>query len=603
MLRDQSEERIKGLLREFATRPQTVAESKLVGTLYASLIDEPAIRKTGLKTIRADLRRIAAVKDIGSVADLMGALAVKGVGMPIATWVSPDERDPGVYSVHWAQGGLGLPDRDYYLKATKDAAAHRTAYRDYLAALGKLAGIADARAKADAALAFETELARIAWPNEDRRNPQKTYNPTKQADLAAAYGPFPWARFTRALHIPDGQDLIVAEKSYFEALGKLAAKTPLSTWRAYLAMRTLDDAAIYLDDRFFNLNHAFKGARLEGLKQAPPRWKNAVETMNWVVGEAIGRQYVARYFPGAAKAQAQVLVDNLLVAYREKITTLAWMTPTTRQAAMTKLDKLTVKIGYPDKWRGFEGLVLDRSDAIGNLAKVSEFRFRRDMADAGKKVDRSRWMMPPQIVNAYYDPSLNEICFPAAILQAPFFDPKADAAYNYGGIGAVIGHEISHGFDDQGRQYDADGKLRDWWTPADAAAFDERAKRLTEQYSSYQPIPGEHVNGKLTLGENIADLTGLTVSLRAYELSLGGKPAPTIGDYSGNQRFFLGYAQIWRGKDRPEWLRTRLLIDPHSPEEYRTNGVVTNMEAFYSAFGLKPEDKLFKAPADRVVVW
>jgi putative endopeptidase len=350
-------------------------------------------------------------------------------------------------------------------------------------------------------------------------------------------------------------------------------------------------------------SHRFKGEKLNGLTAAPPTWRTAVEATNAALGEAIGERYVAEHFPPAAKARMQVLVKNLMAVYKENLEKLDWMTPATRKAALDKLAHFSVKIGYPDKWRGYQGLVVKRGDGVGNLVRESRFDYMRDMAEAGRPVDRSRWHMTPQTVNAYYNPVGNEIVFPAAILQPPFFDMKGDDAYNYGAIGAVIGHETSHGFDDQGRRYDAQGRLRDWWQPEDEKNFTSRAERLVAQYSGYEPLPGTHVDGKLTLGENIADLAGLSMALKAYHRSLGAQAPKVVDGLSADQRFFVGFARVWRSKSRPESLKMRLVADPHSPEQYRTNGVVTNMDAFYEAFDVQPGDRLYKKPEDRVRIW
>jgi len=603
ILSDKAEERVRSLLEGFVASPGRDPEARLLGDLYASLTDEAAIAASGLGSARAELARIARLGNMRDVSAAMGRLAARGVGMPIGAWVGPDDKRPDVYSVRLNQGGLGLPDRDYYLKDGAEAEALRADYRDYLAGLGGLAGLADASASAAAAVAFETELAKVSLPNEARRDPRAMYNPATRQALSAQYGPFPLEPYFGAVGMPRGQGAIVGERPYFLAFGKLANTTGLNTWKAYLSLRLVDNLAPYLAAPYRDAHQAFKGARLDGLAAAPPRWKNAVQTLNWTVGEAVGKHYVARHFPPAAKRQARDLVDHVLAAFRAKVYKLPWMGPATRREAKAKLAKLRVKIGYPEKWRTYKGLKADRGDVAGNLLGMREFVHRRDMADAGRKVDRGRWWMPPQIVNAYYDPSMNEIVFPAAILEDPFFDPEADPAYNYGGIGGIIGHEISHGFDDQGRQYDAHGKLRDWWTAADARAFEARTAALTAQYGAYEPQPGEKINGKLTLGENIADLSGLSAAHAALHLALdkAGRPAATRQE--ADRKFFLGWARIWRSKDRPEFLRQRLLIDPHSPEEFRTNGVVCNMDAFYRAFGVKPGDALYRAPEDRVAIW
>lgn len=609
MLNAASEERVKDILVAAAAKPPVDPELRMVGALYASLTDEKAIARNGLGALRGALSSIAKIKDYRDVASELGRLARHGASGPVGSWVMPDERDPERYALKWFQGDLGLPDRDYYLKTDRDDEALREAYRQYLAKLGRLAGLAEALTLASETLALEIALARISWPNDERRDPVKMYNATTLKELESDYGPFSWIAYAEALGISATQGIIIAEKGYFQEFGKLAAKTSISTWKAYMTCRLLDESARYLPAAFRNAHHDFKGVKIDGLKAMRPRWKRAVATMNSSVSDAIAREYVARYFPQTAKAEAKVLIQNIVSAFRARLSKLPWMAPTTQAEALAKLDRLAIKVGYPDVWRGFKGLRLDRRDGVGNLARVSEYLWLRDLADVGRPVERWRWGMGPQIVNAYYDPSLNEIVFPAAILQPPFFDPARDPAFNYGGIGAVIGHEISHGFDDQGRQYDSTGKLRDWWTPADAQAFNVQAERLVAQYGQYEALPGQKVNGKLTLGENIADLAGLLVAFDAYKLTHGStqRIATTSGgpreSRTGERNFFLGFARNWRSKTRPEMERQRILSDPHSPGEFRTNGVVINVDAFYQTFDLKPTDKLYKQPDARVIVW
>jgi putative endopeptidase len=601
LLAERAEADVKALLEATAANPGTSPEGRMIGDFYASLMDLPALDRTGLAPLQPELDRISKARKLSDVAALIGHLLGAGVGGPIVAYVSADAKNPGMNAVTWTQSGLGLPDRDYYLKA--DSKTYRDAYVAYLTELGKLARLEAPAAAAKKVLAFETELAKIQWAMADRRDALKTYNPTPRNRWAKDYGPFPWEAFAKASGMPPESGAIISETTYFKAFAKLAAKTPLETWKHYLRFRLLDAYAEHLGQGFRTAYHRFHGQTLSGLKAEAPRWRTAVETTSYALGEAIGQRYVAEHFPPAAKARMQELVSNLFVAYRESLTSLEWMTPETRQAALAKLSSFKVKIGYPDKWRGYEGMVVKRGDAVGNLLNASRFLYRRDMAEAGKPVDRSRWHMTPQTVNAYYDPTANEIVFPAAILQPPFFDMAGDDAYNYGAIGAVIGHEISHGFDDEGRRFDGEGRLRDWWTPADEKAFLERAQRLIAQYDGYEALPGKFVNGKLTLGENIADLAGVAMALKAYHHSLGGKPAPEIEGMSGDQRFFMGYARVWRNKDREERALAKLSTDPHSPAAFRVNGVVTNVDSFYQVFDVKAGDKLYRKPEDRVRIW
>jgi len=601
LLAERAEADVKALLEEAAAKPGASRESRMIGDFYASLLDLAALDRAGLKPLKPELDRIAKARTLSDVAALMGRMLGSGVAGPVVAYVSADAKNPSVNAVTWTQSGLGLPDRDYYLSAdTKD---FRTAYVAYLTELGKLAGFDHPAAIAKTVMAFETELAEIQWAAEDRRDALQTYNPTPRTRWAKDYGPFPWEAFAKASGMPATAGSIISEKTYFKAFSKLAAETPVATWKAYLRLRTLDAYAEHLGKGFRAAHFQFHGKTLSGLKAESPRWRTAVETTSDALGEAIGQRYVAKHFPPAAKARMKVLVDNLFVAYRESLSKVEWMTPATRKAAQDKLSSFKVKIGYPDAWRGYKGLEVKRGDAVGNLLRVSRFLYGRDMAEAGKPVDRKRWHMTPQTVNAYYDPTANEIVFPAAILQPPFFDIKADDAFNYGAIGAVIGHEISHGFDDEGRRFDGQGRLRDWWTPADEKAFLERAERLITQYDAYEALPGKKVNGKLTLGENIADLAGVAMALRAYHLSLGESQAPEIEGMSGDERFFMGYARVWRNKDREERALSKLSTDPHSPARFRVNGVVINVDSFYTTFDVKPGDQLYRKPEDRVRIW
>ncbi|MEB3329222.1 MAG: M13 family metallopeptidase [Candidatus Sericytochromatia bacterium] len=616
LLRERSDEEVRALLEQAARSPGSDADARLIGAFYGSFKDTAAIDRRGLVPLGHELARIGHLRTRRGVARLLAELGTIGIGTPIGVWVQADAKDPTVNTVYWTHGGLGLPDREDYLSRDDKAVARRAAYRTYLETLFGLAA-RDARcpmaedgddrspvALAEDVLAFETRLAALHWKRAERRDPLRTYNPVPLSELAATYGEdFDWATYAEAVGIPKGSTVVMREVSFFKGFGPLAANTPVETWRAYLQARLLDGAASMLPAAYRKAAFEFRGRALAGLQVPEKRWKTAVQQTNGYVGEAIGRRFVALHFPPAAKARMQALVTNLLDVYRDGLTHLAWMTPETRRQALAKLAGMRVKIGYPDAWRGYRGLVFDRQDALGNALRASRFLHARELAEVGKPVDRSRWMMEPQVVNAYYSPLGNEIVFPAAILRPPFFDMQADDAFNYGAIGAVIGHEISHGFDDSGRRYDAAGRLRDWWTPADEAAFKARADRLVAQYGSYEPLPGLKVDGNLTLGENIADLAGVAMAYRAYERSLGGKAAPVKDGLTGPQRFFLGYARVWRSKSRPEWLRTRLQTDSHSPEQYRVNGVLTNLDAFHQAFGLKPGDGMFKAASERVRIW
>jgi putative endopeptidase len=470
-----------------------------------------------------------------------------------------------------------------------------------------LGDIADADTKAEAIFKLESEIADIHWSRAERRDADKTYNPMSLSELVQFAPDFPWAEDLREQGIANPssgeRQVIVSEKSAFPGLASLFKRTSVDTWRDYLTFHYLSSHAPYLTKRFDDARFEFYGKVLGGQREQLARDKRGVRYVGGMMGENVGRLYVARYFPADAKAKAQELVRNLLSVYRQRIQTADWMSPETRRQALEKVGTFSVKIGYPDKWRDYSAFRVDPEDLLGNQARGARFEWNRRLVRLDQPVDRSEWGMSPQTVNAYYNSSLNEIVFPAAILQPPFFDPNADPAVNYGGIGAVIGHEISHGFDDQGSKYDAEGVLRNWWTEADRKNFDERTNALVDQFNAYSPVPGLFVNGRLTLGENIADLAGLTVAQAAYHLSLNGATPPVLDGFSGDQRLFLGYAQVWRFKAREETLRQRVLSDPHSPPEFRINGIVRNVDAWYDAYKVAPGEKLYLAPGSRVHLW
>jgi putative endopeptidase len=518
-----------------------------------------------------------------------------------------DDKNPAAYAVFLRQSGLGLPDRDYYLLNEPAIVAARTAYKAYIAEIFGLAKIADGEKKAAAIFDLETEIAKLHWARAERRNADKVYNPMSLAELEKLAPQFPWVTYLSTEGIPGVKEgtrrVIVGENTAFPQLAALFAKTPVEVWRDYLTFHYLSGQAAYLPKAFDDARFNFYTKTLGGQSQQLAREKRGVRFIGGVIGEGVGKLYVARYFTPEAKAKAQDLVGNLLNVYRQRIQTADWMSPETRQKALEKVASFTVKIGYPDKWRDYSKLATDESDLLGNAKRARMFEWNRELTRLDQAVDRGEWGMSPQTVNAYYESSLNEIVFPAAILQPPFFDPNADDAVNYGGIGAVIGHEISHGFDDQGSKYDAKGVLQNWWTPSDRTNFEGRTGTLAKQYSTYSPVKGMFVNGQLTLGENIADLAGVTVAQAAYHLSLKGKEAPVLDGFTGDERLFLGYAQVWRYKAHEETSRQRLLSDPHSPPEFRVIGAVRNVDAWYQAFNVGPSDKLYLAPEARVHLW
>ncbi len=502
------------------------------------------------------------------------------------------------------QSGLGLPDRDYYLKDDAKLKDARAKYLTHVAKMLGMVGDAEAETHAAAILNLETELARLQWTRVDNRDPVKTYNKTAIADLPKLMPGYDWRRYVRGTDIDGKVDsVIVSQPSYFSGLDKLMAATPLPVWKAYFKWHVLAAAAPYLSKSFVDERFAFRGTVLSGIPQNRARWKRGIALLDEAMGEALGKLYVAKYFPPENKARMEALVRNLLDAYRRDIDTLDWMSPGTKKGAQEKLSKLVMKIGYPNTWRDYAALQISRDDLWGNVMRANEFEYRRNLDKLGKPVDRNEWQMTPQTVNAYYNPPMNEIVFPAAILQPPFFDARADDAVNYGGIGGVIGHEISHGFDDNGSQYDADGNLRDWFTPEDHEKFKSKTRALVAQYEAYEPVPGFHINGELTLGENIADNSGLAITYKAYHLSLAGRAAPVIEGLTGDERLYLGWAQVWRGKVREADAIQHIKADPHSPPAVRGTAPVVNQEGFYAAFGVKEGDKMYLPPGRRVTIW
>ena len=603
----QSETRVRGILSELEARAANLsAEEKQVRDLYASYVDTERLERLGLEPARRDLATIAGVRTHEDVARVMASPDL-GTESIFDVRIGVDDKNPDAYAVFIRQSGLGLPDRDYYRLDEKGIVATREKYRIYIAEILRLGDVADAEAKAEAIFKLETEIAEIHWARADRRDADKTYNPMRASELAQFAADFPWAEHLRESGIANSsageRQVIISEKSAFPGLASLFKRTSVNTWRDYLTFHYLSSRAPYLPKRFDDARFEFYGKVLGGQREQLARDKRAVRFVGGLMGENVGRLYVARHFPADAKAKAQDLVRNLLNVYRQRIQTADWMSPETRRQALEKVGTFSVKIGYPDKWRDYSAFRVDPEDLLGNQARGSRFEWNRRLVRLDGPVDRGEWGMSPQTVNAYYSSSLNEIVFPAGILQPPFFDPNADPAVNYGGIGAVIGHEISHGFDDQGSKYDAEGVLRNWWTEADRKNFDERTNSLVDQFATYSPIPGLFVNGRLTLGENIADLAGLTVTHAAYRLSLNGAQPPILDGFTGDQRVFLGYAQVWRFKAREEALRQRVLSDSHSPPEFRINGTVRNVDAWYEAMGVAPGDGLYLPPASRVHLW
>jgi len=602
VLADRSRDRSRAIIEAAAKGSSTDPDAQRVGAYYTAYMDEAALEAKGTAPLKPMFDSIAAIKTRTDLAQTMGALAQKGISIPFGVGVQQDPKAPDRYMVGMRQGGIGLPDRDYFLVETPKFAETRAKYLAHIATMFRLAGLSDPAARAQGVFDLEHDIAQVHWTRIENRNPDKTYNLRDPASLAAEAPGFEWPAFFTAIGVGSETRFDVGQPTAFTGMAKLAADRPIAVWQDYLMFHVLQARAGVLPKAFVNEAFAFNGTVLNGQPMLEPRWKRGVNSVNAAMGEAVGRLYVAQYFPPAAKASADALVANIRASMKARIQTLDWMSPATKAQAEIKLASFDPKIGYPVKWRDYSKLEARADDAFGNADRAYTNEYRRNLAKLGGPIDRTEWGMTPQTVNAYYNPPKNEIVFPAAILQAPFFDPNADPAVNYGGIGVVIGHEISHGFDDQGRKYDSTGKLRDWWTAEDAAKFKERADKLIAQYDAYEVLPGTHIKGGLTLGENIADLAGLRIAYDAYHLSLHGKPAPVIGGMTGDQRFFLGFAQVWRSKTRDAALLSQVTSDPHSPGPQRT-ATVRNFDPWYAAFQPKPGGKLYLTPEQRVRIW
>ena len=604
VLRDLSQTRTRGIVEAAAAGNAPAGDERAkIGDYYSSFMDAPTVEAKGLAPIASQLAAIAALKARDELAATLGQFNRDGIDAPVDVRLRQDLKNPDVFSVYLSQGGLGMPDRDYYLDTKNPKFAEvRTKYQAYIAQLLTLANVPDAAPKAQAVYALEAKLAAVQWSRVERRQVDKTYNPEATDELNTSFAGMPWVPFLTAAGVASQPRVIVSNPSAIAGTAKLIATEPFEAWQAYLTFHLLDRWAPLLPAKFVDANFAFRGTALSGTPVNQERWKRGVDATEAALGEAVGKLYVAQYFTPEAKAKADDLVRNIIAAMDARLSRLTWMDPATKVQARAKLAVFTPKIGYPAKWRDYSALTVVRGDALGNARRASEFEYQRDLDKLGKPIDRSEWGMTPMTVNAYANPTWNEVVFPAAILQPPFFDPNADAAVNYGGIGAVIGHEISHHFDDQGRKYDKRGTLADWWTPQDIARFKVLTDKVVAQYGAYEPLPGLHVNGELTLGENMADLAGINVAYDAYHKSLNGKPAPVIDGTTGDQRFFLGFAQIWRQKYRDAALLQQTTTDPHTAGFLRPD-VARNLDAWYAAFGAKPGETLYLAPDDRIKVW
>jgi len=605
VLRLNSSERLKGLAEEAAAHPQKDSISQRVGDFYASGMDTAAIDKLGYTPIKAELQKLNDISTKQQALNQIAILRTKGLGSPLFRFfVGQDDKDVNTYIPEFSQGGTSLPDRDYYLKNDMRSKTIREAYVSYMTDLFHMTGddLADASTKAHNILALETGLAKLQLSRVEMRDPKKTYNKFAVADFSKMTPGFDWKNLMATMKVTGADSIVVNNPDFFKGADALFSAVPLDTWKAYLQWRVIESAAPYLSSDFVDRSFEFTKV-MTGQKEITPRWQTISTLLDRSLGELVGQLYVKKYFTEAAKQRMLALVQNVQQTFADRIGRLTWMSDSTKKQALIKLHAIVNKIGYPDKWETYPGVVINRNDFYGNVKSVSEFNYNKMAARMGTPVDKTRWGMTPPTINAYYNPGNNEIVFPAGILQFPFFDFGADDAINYGGADAVIGHELTHGFDDQGRQYAADGNLRDWWTKADADKFNALAKKVVGQYNAFTVNDSIHVNGKLTLGENLADLGGLNIAYEAFKKTPEGKSDKKIDGFTPDQRFFLSWAQIWRSNTVPEYASQLILTDPHSPGEARCNAPISNMDSWYQAFDVKPGDKMYKPENDRIKIW
>lgn len=602
VLSDQAEKRVREIIETAASKSDPSADEKRIGDFYNAYLNTEQIEEKGLSPIQPALDRIQAAMSRADVLALMADTSL-GLDAPVSPYVYIDAKKNDEYIVYLTQSGLSLPNRDYYFDESEKGQKILNGYRDLASTLLTEAGEENAATRAEAVVAFETALAEGHWTRVKQRDRDLTYNKMSLSELAAAAPGIDWAMMMTSLGLGGQDTVVVRENSAIVNAAKVYADTPVEVLKDYLTISLLSSHSAYLPARIDDASFEFFGKTLRGQEEQRPRWKRAVSSVNGTLGEVVGKVYVKEHFPPNSKVQMDELVENIRGAFKDGIDGLEWMGEETKVQAQYKLAKFNPKIGYPDKWETYEGLNVDSDDLIGTIQSARKWSWEDSIGQLGQPIDRDEWGMTPQTVNAYYNSILNEIVFPAAILDAPFFDPNADAAVNYGGIGAVIGHEMGHGFDDQGRKSDGDGIQRDWWTEADAEAYEARAKILADQYSAFEPLPGENLDGRLGLGENIGDLTGVTMAYEAYKRSLNGKEAPVIDGYTGDQRFFMAWAQVWAIKWREEALSAQIKNGPHSPGEFRANGIVRNFQPWYDAFNVTPDHAMYLAPEDRVKIW
>jgi putative endopeptidase len=604
MLRDKSQEDVKAIVDMAATGDFAKGtDEQKVGDLYKSYLDMDTRNARGIEPLQPELERIAAISSRDELAAYFAGAIKRGYGMPFVLFQVGDMKDPANYGIYTYQAGIGLPDREYYFTEDEKSAAIRADYVAHIEKMFGLAGFGDAAEAAAEIMALETRIAAAHMTKEEARDWMNNYNKVPVAELGSIMPTFAWPTFLDEAGLNELENIIVLQTDYMGELDAIVADTDLDTWKNYLKWNALNSRASVLNKEIDDQDFAFFSTTLRGIEEQEADWRRAVSTVNGTLGEVVGKVYVKNHFPPEAKERMLELVGNLISAYETSIKELDWMGEETRAQALAKLYKFEPKIGYPDEWRDYSALDVEPDDLFGNIERAALAEYQRQLDRQGGPVDRKEWGMTPQTVNASYNPTMNQITFPAAILQPPFFDLAADEAVNYGAIGAVIGHEIGHGFDDKGSTFDGDGALRNWWTDEDRTEFEKRTAALVDQFDSYKVFDDLHVNGEFTLGENIGDLGGLSIALKAYHMSLNGEEPPLIDGYTGEQRVFLGWAQVWRRKYRDEELRRRIAIDPHSPAEFRVNGIVRNVPEFYEAFDVKPGDALYLPPEERVKIW
>lgn len=604
MLNDRAQEDVKKIIEDAAAanKPAGTDEQK-VGDLFASYLDMKRRDELGITPIQPEFQKIDAIADYSALAEYFGYATIYGYGTPIQLWVESDLKNPTIYSLYTAQSGIGLPDREYYLASDAKSLEIRKAYVGHISKMLELAGVANGKKLAADIMALETAIATRHITKEEARDVQKMYNNYGVDSLDNVMSRFEFRRFLNGAGVTEIDRIIVTQPTFVMALNDLVAKTKMDTWKAFLKWHLINARSTELTTAMDEEHFKFYGTTLTGRTQQLPAWRRGVDVVNGNLGEVVGKVYVEKHFPAEAKERMTKLVGNLIEAYKASINELDWMGAETKMQALDKLSKFTPKIGYPDKWKDYSAVTISKDNLVANLQSAELATHKEQIGKIGKPIDKAAWQMTPQTVNAYYDPTKNEIVFPAAILQPPFFDLNAEDAVNYGAIGAVIGHEIGHGFDDQGSRFDGNGVLKNWWTEKDNEEFKKRTAALVGQYNEFKALPDLNVNGEFTLGENIGDLGGLSIALKAYKMSLNGKEAPVMDGFTGVQRVFLGWGQAWRHKAREKSLRMQVSTDPHSPAKFRVNGVVRNVPEFYEAFGVQPGDSLYLAPEKRVRIW